>query len=435
VRTPTHAFADPELRRARRPDQRVASVPATVGRPAAGLLDDRLRIGPCTSAPRAEDTGEPVDSGVAAAIRRAGPGRALPTVVRAQLEEATGADLGRVRLHTDPRAGMLARSVGARAFTVGADVFLRDGEPAVETPAGQGILAHEVDHVLHGAPGELHRLTDEDVTSSADKKKLKKIREKYFEYFGQLGGTLRQYEKESWDYWFAKADTLKDLEDGIDRRIKQAEEAEAKKKAASTSVPTATPEPETTSKPTVSQPVPTPKAKAGLGTGTTTAPTTKKKKTPKPKAMTLGEFGSTAPKASGVALEPVSETDTTNTFIAAAILHTGEAAGVTVQSVYVDGGPSDDTVYYGVVLYGPVQQPTTGRLTQWRKVWTLYLHYHPAPTTGNWLHLKRAHGGTPGNQVAKNNWMFANWGAILRQGKEAWEQRTGLTVAGTYALP
>jgi hypothetical protein len=76
-----------------------------------------------------------------------GGGRPLGDGLRAPLERAFGHDFGGVRLHTDARADALNRSLGARAFTSGQDIFFAQGEYAAGSSAGQELLAHELTHV------------------------------------------------------------------------------------------------------------------------------------------------------------------------------------------------------------------------------------------------------------------------------------------------
>jgi hypothetical protein len=80
-------------------------------------------------------------------------GRPLPAAVRADLEDRLGYELSPVRLHTDPRAGAMAESLGARALTVGTDIYFGRGVNP-ESDAGLGLLAHEATHVVQqgGAP-------------------------------------------------------------------------------------------------------------------------------------------------------------------------------------------------------------------------------------------------------------------------------------------
>ena len=88
-----------------------------------------------------------------------GAGAPLPEPVRDEMASAFGDSFGDVRVHTDALAGALARSVQARAFTTGADVFF---DPAAYQPAsreGRALIAHELAHVVQqrGVPtaGEL----------------------------------------------------------------------------------------------------------------------------------------------------------------------------------------------------------------------------------------------------------------------------------------
>lgn len=83
-----------------------------------------------------------------------GGGRPLDSSTREQVGEALGDPLADVRVHDDSSAGALARSVSARAFTTGTDVFFGDGEYKPGTSEGDRLLAHELSHVVQqrGAP-------------------------------------------------------------------------------------------------------------------------------------------------------------------------------------------------------------------------------------------------------------------------------------------
>jgi Domain of unknown function (DUF4157) len=72
----------------------------------------------------------------------------LSDPVRRSMEGAFGADFGSVRVHDGPAAADLSDRVGARAFTVGNDIFFRDGSPDATTASGQQLLAHELTHTL-----------------------------------------------------------------------------------------------------------------------------------------------------------------------------------------------------------------------------------------------------------------------------------------------
>jgi uncharacterized protein DUF4157 len=87
-----------------------------------------------------------------AAVR--GRGAPLDPVVQEQAASALGDSFGDVRVHTDALASALARSVEARAFTTGSDIFFASGEFRPQSPSGRELIAHELAHVAQqrGAP-------------------------------------------------------------------------------------------------------------------------------------------------------------------------------------------------------------------------------------------------------------------------------------------
>ncbi|MDW4910541.1 DUF4157 domain-containing protein [Streptomyces sp. ADMS] len=86
--------------------------------------------------------------------RMRGRGRPVPEGIRRRMESATGADLGGVRVHVGHEPDRLNDTLGARAFTVGADVFVRRSEYTPGTATGDALLAHELTHTIQqGAAG------------------------------------------------------------------------------------------------------------------------------------------------------------------------------------------------------------------------------------------------------------------------------------------
>jgi hypothetical protein len=83
------------------------------------------------------------------------PGAPLPRFVADQAAKQVGGDFSRVRIHTDRFAEQAARDVGADAFTVGQDIFFRQGEFAPGTAAGQRLLQHELVHTRQHQAGQL----------------------------------------------------------------------------------------------------------------------------------------------------------------------------------------------------------------------------------------------------------------------------------------
>lgn len=92
-----------------------------------------------------------------------GGGQPLNATIRRTMESHTGADLSGVRVHTGPHAHELNEAVGARAFTVGSDIFFGKSEFRPETAEGDHLLAHELTHVIqqNGGRGTVSRVCKE----------------------------------------------------------------------------------------------------------------------------------------------------------------------------------------------------------------------------------------------------------------------------------
>lgn len=91
-----------------------------------------------------------------------GGGAPLSPGARAGMESRFGFDFSGVRIHADDRADSLAAGLGARAFTVGSDIFFGRQQYEPESRAGQRLLAHELTHVVQqtqsGHSGSVSRL-------------------------------------------------------------------------------------------------------------------------------------------------------------------------------------------------------------------------------------------------------------------------------------
>ncbi len=82
-----------------------------------------------------------------------GVGASLDPATRARMETAFGTSFSGVNIHTDGEADTLNRNVSAVAFTIGQDIFFRQGAYQPETPHGQQLLAHELTHVVQQRSG------------------------------------------------------------------------------------------------------------------------------------------------------------------------------------------------------------------------------------------------------------------------------------------
>ncbi|BAZ37710.1 hypothetical protein NIES4101_36330 [Calothrix sp. NIES-4101] len=79
------------------------------------------------------------------------PGQPLDKATRDFMEPRFGHDFSQVRVHTDRAAAESARSVNALAYTVGRNVVFGTGQYAPKTKTGEGLLAHELTHVVQQA--------------------------------------------------------------------------------------------------------------------------------------------------------------------------------------------------------------------------------------------------------------------------------------------
>jgi len=76
-----------------------------------------------------------------------GGGSSLDAGVQTRLADPLG-DLSDVRVHTDDTADRLNRSVSARAFATGTDVYFAKGEYNPGSAEGDRLIAHELAHVV-----------------------------------------------------------------------------------------------------------------------------------------------------------------------------------------------------------------------------------------------------------------------------------------------
>ena len=104
-----------------------------------------------TESTESEDTVGPEIERTIASSR--GSGQSLDGTIQAQMGEAFNADFSGVRVHTNTEADALNRSVSARAFTTGQDIYFREGEYNPGSASGKELLAHELTHVVQQSGG------------------------------------------------------------------------------------------------------------------------------------------------------------------------------------------------------------------------------------------------------------------------------------------
>ncbi len=87
---------------------------------------------------------------IAAAIqqKRGRSGAPLPHSVREEARQRLGHDFDDVRIHVDEEADQLSRSLQARAFTIGKDIFFKKEAFSPSSRRGRETLLHELTHVV-----------------------------------------------------------------------------------------------------------------------------------------------------------------------------------------------------------------------------------------------------------------------------------------------
>ncbi|HSI51429.1 MAG TPA: DUF4157 domain-containing protein [Ideonella sp.] len=80
-----------------------------------------------------------------------GGGQPLPRSERSFFEPRLGVPLDAVRVHTGPQAAAWSEQLGARAFTLGRDVYFGEGE--YQPGSGRHLMAHELAHVVQQSRG------------------------------------------------------------------------------------------------------------------------------------------------------------------------------------------------------------------------------------------------------------------------------------------
>src|SRR5882724_205955 len=96
-------------------------------KPAAGPIQTKTTSG---AAPQVMQSAEPH-------VGESGGGGPLPNAVRSFFAARFGHDFGQVKLHTNTRAADSARSLNARAYTIGSDIAFAAGEYRPDTTEGR----------------------------------------------------------------------------------------------------------------------------------------------------------------------------------------------------------------------------------------------------------------------------------------------------------
>ncbi len=86
--------------------------------------------------------------------QKRGGGSPLPEKVQSEASKKLGRNFNDVRIHTDAIADNLSRTISARAFTIGKDIFFKNGVFSPASSAGRETIIHELTHVVQQGGGK-----------------------------------------------------------------------------------------------------------------------------------------------------------------------------------------------------------------------------------------------------------------------------------------
>jgi Domain of unknown function (DUF4157) len=119
--------------------------------------DEEVRMKPIVQ--RQSDTNSAATPELETSIQRLrGNGQNLSSSIREPMEQAFGADFSGVKVHTNVQSDQMNRSIQAKAFTTGKDIFFRQGAYNPGNLEGQKLLAHELTHVIQQGGGTAHTM-------------------------------------------------------------------------------------------------------------------------------------------------------------------------------------------------------------------------------------------------------------------------------------
>jgi len=91
-----------------------------------------------------------------------GGGKALPSSTKSEMKSKMGADFSNVSVHTGSQADAAAKSIGAKAYTMGSDIAFSKGSYNPHSQSGKKLLAHELTHVRQQTGGRVSLLPQTD---------------------------------------------------------------------------------------------------------------------------------------------------------------------------------------------------------------------------------------------------------------------------------
>jgi Domain of unknown function (DUF4157) len=135
------------------------------------MLDEEDELQMKVMVRRSSNGAMPASEDLESAIAQArGSGQPLAVTIRQPMEQAFGADFSGVKVHTDSHSDRLNRSIQARAFTTGQDIFFSRGAYQPTSQGGQKLIAHELTHVVQQGQRGKSKVLEESADSDIQRK-------------------------------------------------------------------------------------------------------------------------------------------------------------------------------------------------------------------------------------------------------------------------
>lgn len=131
--------------------------------------------------------------------QKRGGGSPLPENIQKEASKKLGRSFKDVRIHTDEAADTLSRTISARAFTIGKDIFFKNGVFTPGSSAGRETIIHELTHVVQqGGKGGASGALKLGAPDTAHEKEADRIGKKHAASVGvaQAGAVQRQGEED-----------------------------------------------------------------------------------------------------------------------------------------------------------------------------------------------------------------------------------------------
>ena len=103
---------------------------------------------------KGEDVSSLPANAAATINEKRGGGRALDDKSKSEMEGSFSTDFSKVRVHDDSASHALNRTLNAKAFTTGQDIFFSEGQYRPGSQDGKHLLAHELTHTIQQQAGE-----------------------------------------------------------------------------------------------------------------------------------------------------------------------------------------------------------------------------------------------------------------------------------------